>query len=125
MACSQWLGSGPAAQHFVSVALHAANAALLFLALAALTRTLNLRQGEHAVRLAERAGQLTRHQEPFMLGTLAAAYAETGRQEEAIQTASRAIDLAEAKGLTQVAQRNRELREIYRSGQPWREPVTP
>lgn len=85
----------------------------------------NLRQGDAAVRLAERAGQLTRHQEPFMLGTLAAAYAETGRQEEAIQTASRAIDLAEAKGLTQVAQRNRELREIYRSGQPWREPVTP
>ena len=38
-----------------------------------------LRNGAEAVRLAERACELTQRREPVLLGTLAAAYAEAGR----------------------------------------------
>lgn len=81
-----------------------------------------LRNGAEAVRLAEHACRLTGQQEPFMLGTLAAAYAEVGRFDEAVATASRAVELAEKAGWEEVARRNRELREVYRSEHPWREP---
>src|SRR5207249_707861 len=39
----------------------------------------DLRNGPEAVRLAERARELTQQREPLLLGTLAAAYAEAGR----------------------------------------------
>ena len=38
-----------------------------------------LRNGAEAVRLAERACELTHYREPLFIGTLAAAYAEAGR----------------------------------------------
>src|ERR1035441_7801006 len=48
------------------------------------------RDGAEAVRLAERACQVTTNKEPMMIGTLATAYAEAGRFEEAVATASKA-----------------------------------
>ena len=58
-----------------------------------------LRNGAEAVRLAERACELSEHREPVMLGTLAAAYAEAGRFGDAVKTAEKARDLAAATGL--------------------------
>ncbi len=46
-----------------------------------------LRNGAEAVRLAERACELTHYGEPLYLGTLAAAYAEAGRVPEAVSAA--------------------------------------
>ena len=43
----------------------------------------SVRNGSEAVRLAERAVQLTGAREPTLLDTLAAAYAEAGRFQEA------------------------------------------
>ena len=80
------------------------------------------RNGAEAVRLGERAVQLTERREVPFLGTLAAAYAEAGRFEEAIATAEEAIKLAESQGLRDLENRNRELLVLYRSGKPWREP---
>ena len=48
------------------------------------------RDGAEAVRLAERACRLTAYQQPMLIGTLAAAYAEAGRFEEATATAEKA-----------------------------------
>jgi Flp pilus assembly protein TadD len=80
-----------------------------------------VRNGPQAVQLAERACALTQRQAPFLLGTLAAAYAEAGRFEEAIATAARARDLAREQKLEAVAVRNEELLQTYRAHQPHRE----
>ena len=55
----------------------------------------SLRNGSQAVELAQRANQLTGDNNPNLLCTLAAAYAEAGRFTEAVETAQRALQLAE------------------------------
>ena len=91
-----------------------------------------LRNGAEAVQLAARACQLDHDQQPMLVGTLAAAYAEAGRFDEAVATAQRAHDLAlklarnahdaaEEKSANALAARNLELLEIYRSRQPYHE----
>jgi spermidine synthase len=79
-----------------------------------------LRNGAEAVRLAERACELSERREPVLLGTLAAAYAEAGRFGDAVKTAEKARDLAATTGLKDVAARNTELLELYRAGKPCR-----
>jgi tetratricopeptide (TPR) repeat protein len=79
-----------------------------------------LRNGTEAVRLAERACELSERREPVLLGTLAAAYAEAGRFSDAVKTAEKARDLATAAGLKDVAAKNSELLELYRAGKPCR-----
>jgi protein O-mannosyl-transferase len=55
----------------------------------------SLRNGKQAIALAEHANRLTRAESPLILHTLAAACAETGQFQEAIQNVSRAIQLAQ------------------------------
>jgi tetratricopeptide (TPR) repeat protein len=81
-----------------------------------------VRNGAEAVRLAERACELTHQREPLLLGTLAAAYAEAGRYPEAVETAEKARTLALGAGLKEIADRNSELRTLYRAGKPYRDP---
>ena len=57
-----------------------------------------LRNGAEAVTLAEHAVQLTSGREPALLGTLAAAYAEAGRFDRAVELEQRATDLASQQG---------------------------
>ena len=80
-----------------------------------------VRNGAEAVKLAERACSLTDYKVPFFVGTLAAAYAEAGRFEDAVTTAEKAEKLATAAGLTEVAEKNRQLLALYRSGKPYHE----
>ena len=58
----------------------------------------SLRNGEEAVALAEQADQLSGGNNPLILHTLAAAYAESGQTVRAIETARRAEQLAVAHG---------------------------
>jgi hypothetical protein len=78
------------------------------------------RSGAEAVQLAERVCSLTGHQVPLSLGTLAAAYAEAGRFREAVETAQTALDVAATAGEQQLAERYRNMLELYRSGRPYR-----
>jgi tetratricopeptide (TPR) repeat protein len=80
-----------------------------------------LRNGARAVELAERACQLTEWKQPFMMGTLAAAYAEAGRFPDAVAMAEKARDQARADKLEEVAKRNEELLALYRAGKPYHE----
>jgi tetratricopeptide (TPR) repeat protein len=82
------------------------------------------RNGELAVKLAEDACQRTHYQQTIMVGTLAAAYAETGRFDEAISAAQKACELAEKNGETNLLQRNQELLELYQNHQPYHETQT-
>jgi len=81
------------------------------------------RNGAEAVQLAERACALSDRQIPVLIGTLAAAYAEAGRFPEAVRTAQEAQAVARATGQGEVADRNGQLLELYRSGQPYRQPA--
>jgi Flp pilus assembly protein TadD len=90
----------------------------------ATTPEASLRDGVKAVALAEKADRLCGGGNAFVLHTLAAAYAESGRYEEAVKTARRALELA-------VAQRNEDLtaklpKEIilYEGRRPMRDGTT-
>ena len=82
-----------------------------------------VRRGPEAVALAERAAELTRRNEPVLLGTLAAAYAEAGQFDRAVAVAEEAISKAHAANQPDIAQRNQELLDLYRAGQPYRAPA--
>jgi len=80
-----------------------------------------LRDGAEAVRLAEQACQLTKYEEPLLVGTLAAAYAEAGRFDDAVTTARKARKLALERGQAQLAEKNQKLIELFSERKPFRE----
>ena len=80
-----------------------------------------IRDGSRAVKLAERACQLTEWKTALLMGTLAAAYAEAGQFTNAVAMAEKARDTARAEQQETVARRNEELLSLYRSGKPFRE----
>jgi tetratricopeptide (TPR) repeat protein len=61
-----------------------------------------LRNGAEAVRLASRGVELTHQQDPMLLGTLAAAFAEAGDFSQAVSTEQRAAELARNGGNSQL-----------------------
>ena len=80
-----------------------------------------LRDGAEAVRLAERACELTGGKEARFFGTLDAAYAEDGRFSEAITTAEKARGLALAAGDKAIAAAAEQRLTLYRKQQPFRQ----
>jgi tetratricopeptide (TPR) repeat protein len=81
----------------------------------------HLRDAAQAVKLSEQACRLTSFSQPLLVGTLAAAYAEAGRFEEAVKTAEKAKDLALAAGQKELAEKNEQLLQLYRAGKPYHE----
>ena len=81
----------------------------------------NNRNGTIAVILAEASCRKTHYQVTTMVGTLAAAYAEDGRFEDAILAAKKACELAKENGETNLFQRNQELLGLYLNHQPYHE----
>jgi len=81
----------------------------------------DIRDGPRAVQLAERACDITGGKKTIFLGTLAAAYAEAGRFDDAISAAQKACDLARQSGEHELLKKNQELLELYRKHQPYRE----
>jgi protein O-mannosyl-transferase len=82
-----------------------------------------LRDGAEAVRLAEQACGMGPARQASLISTLAAAYAEAGRFDDAIRTAREAVELAEAAGGRGLVERNSRLLESYQAHRPWREPA--
>jgi Flp pilus assembly protein TadD len=82
----------------------------------------SLRKGAEAVTLAKRAVQLSGGQEPLILDTLAAAYAEAGRFDQAVTTAQQALALALNQGNAPLANALRAHIKLYQAGVPCREP---
>jgi tetratricopeptide (TPR) repeat protein len=77
------------------------------------------RDGTRAVELAEKAVRL--ENAGSILDTLAAAYAEAGRFQEAIKTQEKAIKLLEKEGETEDLAEFKEHLDSYKAGKPWRE----
>jgi Flp pilus assembly protein TadD len=83
------------------------------------------RNGDEAVQLARRACELTGYRKPLLVGTLAVAYAEAGQFEEAVATAQKARDLALASGQKELAEKNQQLLELYRTRRAYHESLEP
>jgi tetratricopeptide (TPR) repeat protein len=80
-----------------------------------------IRNGAEAVRLAERACQLTKRQDSRTLDTLAAAYAEAGRFPEALNATEEIHSLALASHDPATAETARQRSELYQAGKPYRD----
>ena len=81
----------------------------------------DFRNGSEAVRLAERACELTKRKNPEMLDTLAAAYAEAGKFSDAVKTAREAQTQAEALYDSKTATAARQRGELYQTGKAYHE----
>ena len=82
------------------------------------------RDGTQAVELAERLVRNARIADPRYLDTLAAAYAEAGRFEEAVRTQSLAIERARVDGSAAWLASFAERLALYRRSLPYHEPAT-
>ena len=81
-----------------------------------------VRDGARAVELGEHACALTHYKQTIFIGTLAAAYAESGRFDEAIDTAQQAIALAKQHGETALLQNNENLLAVFQEHKAYHEP---
>ena len=81
------------------------------------------RSGQEAVALAEKAARITSHRDPGGLNVLAAAYAETGRYEEAVKVAEQAQRLASAAGAQPLVAAIQQCIACYRGNKPFRQPA--
>jgi tetratricopeptide (TPR) repeat protein len=81
----------------------------------------SLRDGRRAVELARKAVELSRHEDPIALGTLACAYAEAGEFDQAIVLARQALDLARARSNSALASELTLEIDLYQTGLPLRD----
>jgi tetratricopeptide (TPR) repeat protein len=81
----------------------------------------SLRNGPEAVALAERACRITDFQDADCMDALAAAYAESGRYQEAARLAQQAIAVARASQRARWADEIEARLKSYQSHQPYRE----
>ncbi|MBN1391200.1 MAG: tetratricopeptide repeat protein [Sedimentisphaerales bacterium] len=80
----------------------------------------NIRNADKAVSLAERAADLTKHENVEILDTLAAAYASAGEFDKAAVTAQKALDLSAATGETKILEAIKTRLDLYKQGKPYR-----
>lgn len=82
--------------------------------------TPGLRNGTRAVELAEKARSLVDNQ-PEILDTLAAAYAEVGRYEDAVDLTSLATKICLETGNSELGRIIQQRQQLYAAGKPFRE----
>ncbi|HXC36782.1 MAG TPA: hypothetical protein VNV43_12965 [Candidatus Acidoferrales bacterium] len=78
-----------------------------------------VREGDRAVKLAERACELTHGGSAKYLTTLAAAYAEVGRFDDAIATVQKAGELAQERGQMGLFNGDAELLQLFNEHQTY------
>jgi tetratricopeptide (TPR) repeat protein len=85
----------------------------------------SIRNGDKALKLADRANQLSGSKDPAVLRTLAAAYAENGRFTEAMATAESGLQLANTQDNSALAKIFEGDLAQYRANTPVRIPLQP
>jgi len=81
----------------------------------------SVRNPTEAVSLAEQANELTGGEQPFVMDTLAIAYAAAGRFKDAQDSEQKAIDQATALGSQKSVPEMQQRLQLFQSGQPYRE----
>lgn len=79
-----------------------------------------VRNGKRALELGLRACELTKYAEAHILSTLAAAYAETGDFDKAVEWSTKAVEVGGKDENEQLDQLKEELKS-YQEKKPWRE----
>jgi hypothetical protein len=74
----------------------------------------SMRNGEESVRLAEKACALTQYNNSSTLSTLAAAYAEAGRFDNAVAASEKACALAASRGEATIFAGNQQMLKAFR-----------
>jgi len=82
----------------------------------------SIRNGTRAVVLSEQADRLCGGTDPVIVGTLAAAYAETGQFPQAVAAAQRALQLATAQSNATLVEGLRVHLQLYQARSPLRDP---
>jgi len=80
----------------------------------------SVRNGDRALETGLRACELTEYKKSHILSTLAAAYAELGQFDKAIEWSSKAVELGAKEETEQLDQLKEELKN-YQDKKPWRE----
>ena len=80
----------------------------------------DVRNGKRALELGIEACEMTEYKRPHILSTLAAAYAEVGEFDKAVEWAQKAVELGQESKEPQLEQLKKEL-ESYHKKKPWRE----
>jgi spermidine synthase len=80
------------------------------------------RNPAEAVKLAEKACKYDDYKNPFLLDTLAAAYATAGRFSQALTTAEKALELARLSKQQKLAEELENRLRLYKEGKPY---ITP
>jgi Tfp pilus assembly protein PilF len=84
-----------------------------------------VRDGTRAVQVALQLNEVTQRKNPIFVRTLAAAYAESGQFDKAVETAQVAAKLAETQGQHQLATEIDEETSLYREHRPFRDLTLP
>ena len=82
----------------------------------------SIRDGTRAVELAEKALRISRGKIPMIYRVLAAAYGESGRFADAVETAQRGVELANNQGNPALAAELQSNIALYQSSRPLRDP---
>jgi tetratricopeptide (TPR) repeat protein len=80
-----------------------------------------VRDGTRAVQLAERACEITGSEQALGISTLAAAYAEAGRFDDAVVAVQKSTVLAQRQGQTGLVKKNQKFLQLYLAHKPCRE----
>ncbi len=80
----------------------------------------DVRDGKRALELGLEACELTEYKKPHILSTLAAAYAEVGQFDKAVEWSEKAVQIGRETNEPQLEQLEAELKS-YRKKEPWRE----
>jgi tetratricopeptide (TPR) repeat protein len=81
----------------------------------------SLRDGARAVELVEQARALAGFESPQLLDTLAAAYAEAGRFDKAVETAKRALNLSATQNNQPLDEAIQSRLKLYEAHAPFHE----
>ena len=82
----------------------------------AVTKDTKFKNPSDAIKYAEKASKLTDHNNPAMLDTLATAYASANRFDKAIETAKKALKLANLAGQKDLANEIKKRIKLYQAG---------
>ncbi len=81
----------------------------------------SVRNGFESVELARQANELSGGRNPIFLHTLAAAYSESGNFTDAVETATRALELAATENNHALVEALQNELVLYRAGSPYHE----
>ncbi len=81
----------------------------------------SIRDGKKAIELSMKACELTEWEAPELIDTLAAAYAEAGRFDDAVKWEKKALEHPEAFNAASLEQARQRLK-LYEARKPYHQP---